>query len=265
MGPGDREQFEEFRDAATPLVERADKVTREMLLPALADRQGGLVIDGKLMVRRLCREVPPLDPPMPMVEPALVIGLSDADLFRQALGEYRDIFNGIVDALHQVQPDEVPDFEIPEPKTKTTKLGELFMYPLPEEWGMDKKIVPNLGLSEHVAAMTVSRQHTQRLLKETAIEKAGVLSDTQRPRAVAVVFDWAGLVDAATPWVDFAAAKIIEKQLGPQADDSKAATIMDQVHTVLDVLKVIRTCTVECYMEDGALVSHSLTEIRDIE
>ena len=26
-----------------------------------------------------------------------------------------------------------------------------------------------------------------------------------------------------------------------------------------------RTCTVECYMEDGALVSHSLTEIRDIE
>jgi hypothetical protein len=265
MGPDDREQFQKFRDAVAPLVERADKVTRDMLIPALADRQGGLVIDGKLKVRRLCRAVPPLDQPMPMVEPALVIGLSDADLFRKALGEYRDIFNEVVDSLHQVQPDDVPDFEIPEPKTKKTKLGELFMYPLPEAWGMDGKIVPNLGLSEHVAAITVSRQHTQRLLQETTLEPAGVLSDTQRPRAVGVVFDWAGLVDAATPWVDFAAAKIIEEQMGPEADDAQVAAIMDQVHTVLEVLKVIRTCTVESYMEDGALVSHSLMEVRDIE
>ena len=47
--PGsDREKAKKFLAAALPLVERMDKANREMLIPALADGQSALVIDGKL-------------------------------------------------------------------------------------------------------------------------------------------------------------------------------------------------------------------------
>jgi hypothetical protein len=36
------------------------------------------------------------------------------------------------------------------------------------------------------------------------------------------------------------------------------------VHTVLKVLQAIRTCTSESYFDQGALVSHSMVEIRDV-
>jgi hypothetical protein len=270
MSRHDREQFQSFMDRAMPLLKRANKANRELLMPALADSQGGFILDGKLKVRQLCREAPPLDGPMPMLEPAMVVGVSDADLLRKACSEYREIFNGLARALHEVEPNDVPEFELPEPKIKTTPAGDLFMYPLPEEWGVDQKIVPNFGLSDRVGVVSISRQHTQRLLRETPLQTGGVLADGERPRAVGVAFDWAGVVDAVTPWVDFAAEKIMKEQMdldedAPEEVKAQAAAIMDQVHTVLEVLKVIRTCTVESYFEGEALVSHSLTEIRDIE
>ena len=40
---------------------------------------------------------------------------------------------------------------------------------------------------------------------------------------------------------------------------------MDQVHTVLDVFKCLKTITSESYFEDGALVSHTLTEVEDVK
>jgi hypothetical protein len=189
---------------------------------------------------------------------------------RKALGEYLAICNEFIDGLHEIEPDEIPDFEIPEPNIKKTSDGELFMYPLPEEWGVDNKIVPNLGLSENVAVLTVSRQHTERLLRQTPLKMGGLLANTDRPLAVAAAFDWARLVDAATPWLELAAREIIKDQLGVDDDafdegESQAATIMEQVRTVLDVLTVVRTCTVESYFEGDVLVSHSLTEIRDLD
>jgi hypothetical protein len=270
MSSREREQFQKFMDLAGPLLERADKVNRDMLMPAMADSQGGLVLDGKLKLRTLCREAPDLEKPMPMIEPALVMGLTDAKLFRDALEEYFEIANDFIGVLHQTAPDDIPDFQIPEPEIKKTSDAEFFMYRLPKDWGVDRKVVPNLGISDDCAAWTVSRQHTERLLRETPLKVGGLLADTDRPLAVAVAFDWARLVDTATPWVELAAREIIKDQMRVDDDafdqsDSQAATIMEQVNTVLDVLKVIRTCTVECYFEDEVLVSHSLMEIRDID
>ncbi len=40
---------------------------------------------------------------------------------------------------------------------------------------------------------------------------------------------------------------------------------MDQVHTVLTVLKVVRSVTAEAYREGNAVVNHTMVEIRDVE
>ena len=119
-----------------------------------------------------------------------------------------------------------------------------------------------------MAAFTISNQHAERLLKATPLAVGGALSDTSRPLAMAVSFDWAGLVDAATPWIELGVTELVKaepevsKFLG--SSEPGKPSVMEQVHTVLDVLKTMRSITMESYLEDGVLVSHSLVEIRDI-
>jgi hypothetical protein len=167
----------------------------------------------------------------------------------------------------EVAPDP-PEITIPEPETIETELGEIFAFKLPESWGVDEQITPNVGLAENVVVFSFSRDHTERLLRATPFKVGGVLEDLNRPRAMAVCFDWAGLVTAATPWVDFATRQIIsEKAAGapPEAVEAQLKAIRDQVHTALEVLKVLRTVTSESYLEGKAIVTHTLTEIRDVE
>jgi len=105
-----------------------------------------------------------------------------------------------------------------------------------------------------------------------------VLTDTKRPLATAAMFDWAGLIDAATPWIDFAIEQMNEPTEEPldeddfdvQMDDGPApnpitAAVAGQVKTVLDVLKVVQTITSETYVEGDAMVSHTLIEMKDVE
>ena len=50
----------------------------------------------------------------------------------------------------------------------------------------------------------------------------GALGDVDRPRAVAFLLDFAGLIEAARPWVDFAAREAIRQKMHA-GDDSSAS------------------------------------------
>ncbi len=261
MEDDDREKVETFTKAALPLVERLDKANREMLFPALADGQFALVVDARLTSKQFIASLPATEKPMPMLEPALVIGVSDAKLLEKGLGEYRAVVNGLIDAMRQVEDVHVPaNFKIPEPQVTETADGKIFAFTLPEPWGVDKKIVPNLAISDKVAVVSISREHTGRLLKATPPALGGVLAKSDRPLAVAVWFQWAGTLDAAMPWIDFA----VEKAVADQDDKAEKKAVVDQVRTGVDVFKTLRTVTDEGYIEDGALVNHSMLEIQDV-
>jgi hypothetical protein len=261
----ERKEFETFIAKAIPLVKRMDKANRELLIPALADGQVGLVLDAKLTSRQFQAAMPRTEKPMPMAEPALLFGVSDAAALVKAMAEYREIANGLIDLFREISQGSIPPFEIPPPHSEKIKQGTLYYYPLPEELGLDKKILPNAGLSEKVAVIAVSREHTERLLASTPLKVGGVLAGAEkRPLATAGALDWAALVDAASPWVDLAATMIIKQELR-DAKEEQAKSIMSQVHTVLDVLKCLKTVTSESYFEKGALVSHTLTEVQDLK
>ena len=103
-----------------------------------------------------------------MLEPALVLGVSDAELLRKACVEYRAIFNGFIDAARSIEGSHVPEnIRIPEPTVLSRDAGTLYTYPLPKEWGVNKNIVPNAGLSSSVAVVSINTEHTQRLLVAT--------------------------------------------------------------------------------------------------
>jgi hypothetical protein len=258
----DRKKAEKFLESALPLVERMDKANREMLFPALADGQLAFVLDDKLTSSQFIKALPATEKPMPMIEPALVLGVSNAELLKKAMGEYREVINGLIDAVRHVEGAEVPAWiAIPEPKMTESSFGKIYSFELPAEWGVEKNIVPNFGLSDKVAVASVSHNHTERLLKPTPPTIGGLLDKADRKLAAAVWFQWAGLLEGAGPWIDFAVDQIMAER-GSDADAKKP--VVDQVHTVVDVLKTLRSVTDESYLEDGALVNHTLVEIRDL-
>jgi hypothetical protein len=268
-----REQYERFSKIAFPLLRRLDKTTGERLLPALADGQVGFVLDAKIGSKQWIRGIPASDEALPMLEPAIIFGVSDAALLKQAMSDYRSIVNDAIMQVRETIPI-VPAFEIPEPKTMKVKSGTLYFYPLPQFIGLDPQIVPNAGLSAHVAALTISKQHSERLLSRTALPvSGGPLADANRPLAGAFYLDWPGFVDAVTPWVDFGLQMAGPKPLAGLLDESADASgkgenegegLRKQVHAFLSVLKALRESSGGTYLEDGILVTHSETVFKDL-
>ena len=263
MPADERKKFDKMISQSRPLLRRLDEANRRMLLPALADGQMGFAIDTKLTSKRFIETLPATEKPMPMIEPALLLGVSDAALLEKAFHEYWAIGNGLIDVVRGIEGTKVPaDFKIPSPKTIKTPRGTIYAYALPKSWGVDPKILPNAGLSRDVVALSLSREHTQRLLNVTPPKVGGRSLPTDRPLAGVSALDFAGLIDAMTPWVDLAIDKVAQSR---DSEPTNVESIRKQIHTVLDVLKVFRGMVAESYAEGKALVMHSRTEIRDVE
>ena len=259
----DREKAKKFVDAATPALQRWDKANREMLVPALADGQVAVVLDGKLTSKHIAEALPETEKPMPMAEPALVLSLNDAKLFKQGLSEYRGAINDLIDAVRHMEGSHVPEeIRIPEPQTTDSASGKFYTFALPKEWGVDEQVLPNVVIADKLAVFSASRAHSERLLKATPLAVRGVLSKAaERPLAGAAWLDWASLVKTATPWIDFG----IEHAAGSRGvDEDQQKMVVSQTHVVLDVLSVLRTVTFESHLENGVLVTHSLSEYQDL-
>lgn len=284
----EKQQFSKFKEIALPLLARLDKATGQMLLPALADGQSAVVLDAKLTSKRWFEGMPESDQALPMLEAALVFGVSDTELLKKACAEYRSVADAVVEKLKEFHPKEVPaDFKLPPAESKDITIGDIsgaiYWYKLPDEIGIDSQLTPNAGLTQKVAVLSLAPKHTIRLLSKTPLmaTAGGPLADRNKPLASAVYFSWTGLVDAVTPWIDFAVNQFAPNPAGAGAafllaDDSARSQlalatnnqagnpVLDQVHTVLEVLKSLRTIESATYQENGAMVTHSLSVIQDL-
>jgi hypothetical protein len=248
-----------------PLLKRLDEITAKMLLPALADGQTGFVLDSKLKSRQWFDKLPESEKPMPLLEPALLLGVSDEALLRKAFAEYRTLGNKLLAKVHELAPDDVPELKIPAPKTRKVRAGELSYYLLPEAWGLDAQLALTAGLSEKVAVLTVSQKHAERLLTGTPLKvKGGPLADPKRKLAQATYLNWEGMVDALGPWVEMAIGEIAPRFFGEDGANG-AEGILQQARTVFQVLKVLRSYASATYLESGGWVTHSEIVIRDLE
>jgi hypothetical protein len=266
-----KQKYQEVSKLVFPLLKRFDEITGQKLLPALADGQAGLVIDGKTKSKQWHQAMPPSDQALPILELGFLVGISDRDLLETAMKAYAKLFEDALTKIKEVAPpNNAPPFsKVPDPEVKSASGGKLYLWKLPEQLKLDPQLLVAAGLSEKVGVLCLTSSHAERLLTAKPLKvEGGPLADTKRPLASAAYFNFPALIDTLTPWVIYTVEKSgLERALGVGGDEEKTkqtrAEIVKQVRTLLDALKAIRGSASATYFEGGVLVTHSEIVIRD--
>ncbi len=267
-----KEAYDKAGKEIYPLLKRFDQINAKMLLPALADGQSAFVLDAKWKSKHWQKQLPATPAAMPLPEIGFVLGVSDVVQLRKAMTEYRKLLNDALALASKMSGGQVPEIQVPEPETVERKSAMLYFYPIPPMLGLDKRVVPTAGLSDDVAVLTLSNDHAERLLTKQPIKtEGGPLSDPKRPLISAVYFNSAALIDALTPWAELGATAAYQQfareggEEGEKIPFKDVNDLLKQVRTVLDVMKVFKGTTSATYLEEGVLVTHSETVIRDLK
>ena len=273
MDEDQQASYEKLKTEFLPLVKQLETVTRDKLIPAFADGQGAYVLDAKSTSESWFAAMPPAEGELPMLELAMVIGVSDAKLVKEAFGEYFDILQKALDQLHEAStgdlrdmfPNPIGPIKLAKPQTRDTGAGTVYFYTLPEESGLDAQLAPNAGLSDKVMVTSLLPRFTARLLAETPVQNRGPLASTNGPLAAAFQLQFAALLDAISPWVDYGMGLTMAVSLEAQPDAGPMGNIPQQVHDVIDVLKCFRGVSGVVYLEDKAMVTHSQWQFEDLQ
>jgi hypothetical protein len=261
LQPKDRKEYEAFMTEARPLFARLNETVEKQLLPALADGQAGLVIDARLKSKQWFEAMPPAEKPLPMLEPALLFGVSDAPQLVKACGEVRTTANLILAAVKKTSKDVSKDLEIPAPEMQRLERGTGYFYRLPTSAKIDHQITLNAGVSDKLAVLSLSQRHTERLLKPTPLPWSGPLADWKRPLSGASSLNWVGLCDFAEAWTNELVRQ--NSMRAPPGAQEMMKENLKTFATVIEVLKCLKSINTVVYVENDATVTHTETHIVD--
>ena len=270
----DQEKIEEVDEHLAPLGSKFIGIVRTKILPSLADGQMAFVIDGKSSTKRLHQSLPSAAEPLPLLEPAIVLGLADPKLFREGMSDLFELSDEVVDAVREMNPDALPaEYRVPEPVKNKVEGGTLWSYPLANS-GLDEKVQPSIGVGESAAVLSLVPKQAGRLLLKTRLETGSRLAKFEEPLVGAAALDWAGLIDAIQPWaVYFTRYGCVqqrdgnvdpESELGPDDENEQAKDALAQAKVVFEVIKSLRVAVAETAMESDAMVTHWRNVIRDM-
>lgn len=276
-------KYQEFRGKGIALLERVDQANREYLLPALADGQGALVLDFTAKSQKWFDKMPESPKPLPMLEVALVTGVSDREKFREGVKSYIDVVRDGYKLAKEIKEDETPELKMPKPTvSELDGGGKLYTFALPKKWGIDSQVAVSAGLTDKFAAVSLMPLTTERLLREKPLEIDTSLK-LDRSAAAVTHIACAKLIDSIRPWIDYGldvATGKIKRKAEKEDEDSEAGDeqpqqpspammqlgfVIPQVHQLLDVFTAMKSTTSISYEEDGMWVTHSETHIQDLK
>lgn len=250
------DKIEELLDNLYPLFSKLNDTVKANLLPALADGQAGFVLDNKLLSTQWHREMPASETPLPLLEPAILFGVSDHVKLKQAASDIRGFFNDVAKEVIKSFGEGMPEIVWPAPETRTIEGYDLFWYSFKDEFQLDGRLRPSAGLSKNLCALTVSNEHALRLMQATPfVSNATPLKDIKRPLASATYIRISGLVDTAQPWLNYALTHHDLQEAKVHAKDIKIIT---------NALKFFHSYSSATYLENKTTVTHNEWHVKDV-
>ena len=269
-----RERAEAIDEHVAPLVTRLGAILRDKIVPAVGDGQVGFVLDAKGRTDRPQADLPASADPLPILEPAIVLPLDDPKLFREGLSDLFELADASVAALRAFDADAVPEgYEVPEPEKAKVEAGAVWSFPLAKT-GIDAQVRPAIGVGTEAAVFSLVPKQADRLLADARLETGSQLSTFEEPLASAAAVDFAGLVEAAEPWIVYLTRYGCARQrdgdvdadeeLSAEDETAEAKEALEHVAVVLEAAKCLRAAVAETTISDDATVTHWRNVIRDM-
>ena len=274
QGDKAREMVDGIDEHLVPLGKKFVGILRTKILPAAADGQIGLVLDAKGRTKRPQASLPEAVEPLPLVEPAVVLGLDDAKLFREGLSDIFALTDELVDAVREISPNGVPaDYRIPDPEKAKLDKGSVWSWKL-EKSGIDEQVRPAIAVGDDVAVFSLVPKQAGRLLAQSRLETGSQLSKFEEPLAGAAALDFAGVVDAIQPWIVYLTRYgcVQQKEGSVDADADLTADVeteqareaLKATTVVCEAIKSLRAAVAEVATTPDATVTHWRNVIRDM-
>jgi len=263
----DKSKFELFRNALLPSVKRLDTITRDFFIPGFEDSQAAFVIDADSTSKQWHQAMPPSENPLPMLEFAIVAGVSDDSLVKMAFQGYFETIQEVLDRLHAIDANEFPEIMLPGPKSRDFGNGTVYYYSLPEVAGLDQQISPAAGLGKKIAVASPFPKFAKRILDGAAPQNFGApLANADANLAAATYVNIEGFFEAIVPWVEYGFT-IAEQQQGnqPNGGNPMMLGIKSQISTAFSVLKCLGSASSSTRIDDEVAIMHFEWRIHDVD
>ncbi|MCA9263832.1 MAG: hypothetical protein KDA60_08270 [Planctomycetales bacterium] len=274
----DRDEWDKYTERIVKLAKRFDQITRDNMLPALADGQMGLVFDARRTSVRWHKEMPEAADPLPLPELTVLHGVSDVAKLRLAMVDYWSFGGEVVSFVQEFIRDheeEIRDdaddegqkvidailtFQWQFPQIEKTAGGEVFQLPIDESWGFDAQVSPSLGFTEDVLVASATKVTVTNLMQADSLSVGGALADTSRPLVAASSCDFSGFIEMLKPWISYGI------DVGESTGKARGAAMVEpQLTPFLDVAQCIKSFTSATSIEDGSLLMHYQWRFEDSE
>jgi hypothetical protein len=269
-----REKVEKAADEFGPLAVRFAEIIRDKFAPAVGDGQVGLVLDAKTRVQKLQREMPASADPLPVPEAAIVLPLTDKRLFIEGLNDLFELTDRIVAAARALDPDGIPAaYRVPAPEKTKVETGTVWSFAMPRS-GIDDQVRPTIGVGDRAAVFCFGQAQASRMLAGATIETGQSLTKFEEPLSTAAALDVAGLLEAAKPWITYAARYVsvqqrtgevdADEELAAEDETDQVRDVLRDVGVVIEALQCLRVAVAETSTNEGALVTRWRNVIRDL-
>ena len=274
MDEDDREKYGDAMTTYGPLLDDLVNTVHTKFMPALADRQVALVLDDETKVQRLQADLPSSADALPVVEPAIVLGLADAALFKEGLNDLFELADKLVNVIREQDPSAVPvGYRIPDPVETSVDGGTVWSFPIPPA-KLAKEIAPAVGLGKDVAVFSLMPGQAGRLLTASDLQTAAALGGFDGPLGSAAAADLPALVDVIEAWLVYGARYasvqmregMVDADVELSASDTSPmiAPFFEQLQVALDACRCLKACVAEQTVESGVTVTRWKNLIEDM-
>ena len=266
-----QKNFETFEEKIVPLGEELTQTIREKFIPALKSGQFGFVLDSKASTTRIQKTLPTSSKPLPLVAPAIVLSLDDDVLFREGLSDVFALSDKLLSVIREIDDDAIPsEYRIPDPEEQDTPGGSVWNFALPES-GLDEQIQLSVGVGKEAAVFSLVPDQAKRLLKSTPLTLEG---DVSMNLAATAILDWVAFANVLEPWVNYVircggvmqdkGSLDPDSTIGPDSETEEVTDALDQLTTIFDVVRCLKSATAKTVIEGDATVTRWQNRIEDL-
>ncbi len=264
-----------FIEGAESPIRSAIAATSDLLVPAMDSGEYLVVFDLVKSGEHWHRELPESGKPGPVPIVSLVVEISDADKVRETGRAFLESATEIVGVLQGLPQTEIPDsFRIASPQKESVNGFERRFWPLPQEWGLDSDLQPNLMLGEGLLGFSLSRSRLESILGKNAEELATPVSGiAEQPLVAACVYNHSQLVDGIRTWVIYALSLdqslAGSLELSTRGENDELHFQESDLHELLDagfdLIGCFQSYSSTTRVVDGVWITESETRFSDID